>query len=119
MEKKCENLEKEKNTAQSVIEETLDGVNLSNKSLVDLEVIESRLRIGLQKIVKQKELMIRNKLSSEEEKMTCVICQIETKTVLLMPCRHLCVCKDCSLRHEMDKCPLCRQPVRDKIDVYA
>jgi len=119
MEKKCENLEKERDNVQRIVEETLDGVNLPNKSLDDLEVIEARLRKALRGVILQKEIIIRNKLSSEEEKMTCVICQMETKTVLLMPCRHMCVCKGCSLRHEMDRCPMCRQPVEDKIDVYA
>ena len=119
LETKCKTLEKEKGDAQRIIEETLNGANLSNKSFDELEIIEHKLRNALNIIILQEESIIKKKLSVEEEKMTCVICQIETKSVLLMPCRHMCVCKACSLRHEMDKCPLCRQTIKEKIDVYA
>ena len=36
----------------------------------------------------------------------CVICLSEEKSVFLLPCRHLCVCKGCLVH--IDKCPVCR-----------
>lgn len=36
----------------------------------------------------------------------CVICMCEEKTVMLLPCRHFCVCPTCLVK--IDKCPVCR-----------
>ena len=45
----------------------------------------------------------------------CVICLDERKSVLLLPCSHLCVCEGCADRSfagaQMDRCPLCRAEV--------
>lgn len=37
----------------------------------------------------------------------CVVCLSEFQQVLLLPCRHMCVCRQCLSR--IDKCPICRQ----------
>lgn len=36
----------------------------------------------------------------------CVVCLTEPKCVVLIPCRHLCVCSSCLIF--VDKCPVCR-----------
>jgi len=36
----------------------------------------------------------------------CVVCLANGKEVLLLPCRHLCVCRECFVM--IDKCPVCR-----------
>ncbi len=38
----------------------------------------------------------------------CVVCLTERKTIVLLPCRHLCVCGACFT--QLDKCPVCRSP---------
>lgn len=47
----------------------------------------------------------------EGEDAYCVICLSELKEVLLLPCRHLCMCKAC-MAH-VHTCPVCRAPSRD------
>lgn len=47
----------------------------------------------------------------------CVICWSEEKTMLFLPCKHLCSCKNCSDR--TTECPLCRQPIESKTHVYV
>lgn len=51
----------------------------------------------------------------------CVICQDREKTVVLLPCRHLCLCKSCSIHLKTYRtiCPLCRRSFREAIQVYV
>lgn len=49
----------------------------------------------------------------------CVICMTESKDTAVMPCRHLCMCSDCAkeLRLQTNKCPICRQPITELIEI--
>lgn len=51
----------------------------------------------------------------------CVICQDKMKSILLLPCRHLCLCPECfkQLRRYRRECPMCREPYEHSIHVYA
>ena len=44
----------------------------------------------------------------------CVICMSEARNTTVLPCRHMCLCRDCAeiLRHQASaKCPICRSAV--------
>ncbi|CAH2072391.1 unnamed protein product [Thlaspi arvense] len=49
----------------------------------------------------------------------CVICLTEPKDTAVMPCRHLCLCSDCAkeLRFQSNKCPICRQPITELLEI--
>lgn len=49
----------------------------------------------------------------------CVICISDPKSVAVLPCRHLCLCRDCAetLRARNNRCPICRSPFRAMICV--
>lgn len=51
----------------------------------------------------------------------CVICQDRPKSIVLLPCRHLCLCRNCihHLRSYRTRCPLCREHFRETIQVYV
>lgn len=52
----------------------------------------------------------------------CVICQERVKCILLLPCRHLCLCLECAseLRHYYnDLCPICRTDIATTMKVYV
>lgn len=53
----------------------------------------------------------------------CVICTDRPKRVLLLPCRHLCLCVGCAERllfeYRQQGCPLCRFPVERSMHVFT
>jgi hypothetical protein len=55
------------------------------------------------------------------EEGMCVVCWAAKRRVLLLPCRHLCCCRHCSvvLQAQGAPCPMCRQDVREHMEVYV
>lgn len=49
----------------------------------------------------------------------CVICMTEPKDTAVLPCRHMCMCGECAkeLRLQSNKCPICRQPIEELIEI--
>lgn len=56
-----------------------------------------------------------------EEERFCVICQERTKCVLLLPCRHLCLCSECTreLRYYNEVCPVCRTDIESTMKIFV
>ncbi|GMH57495.1 hypothetical protein TL16_g02395 [Triparma laevis f. inornata] len=115
----CGRLRRERDDLRSKVKELTGMSNYKNKSLEEMEQIENYLKSSLESVGEAKEKLIMDRMNNEEEKRMCVICQTSPKTVLLMPCRHMCLCQVCSRHNELVKCPLCRQKITQKIDVYA
>ncbi|KAK6113298.1 conserved hypothetical protein [Brugia malayi] len=55
-------------------------------------------------------------------RITCCICFIHEKSILLQPCNHICVCANCVEElletYEEPLCPLCRSVITSYVDVY-
>ncbi len=83
LEAKCKRLQIERDEAKCDVDELLNG-DFSSKSLEDLDAIEKKIRLTLERIAEKKEKLVQERLSEEEEKRFCVVCQSEPKTVLLM-----------------------------------
>ncbi|WJZ88694.1 hypothetical protein VitviT2T_007971 [Vitis vinifera] len=49
----------------------------------------------------------------------CVICLSEPRDTTVLPCRHMCMCGGCAkvLRFQMNRCPICRQPVEQLLEI--
>lgn len=56
----------------------------------------------------------------EREEKLCCICQDHEKCIMMLPCRHLCICERCMepLRARTHNCPMCRKPVKQMIKAY-
>jgi Zinc finger, C3HC4 type (RING finger) len=59
--------------------------------------------------------------SEAEQRTLCCVCQDAKKSVLLLPCRHLCLCAGCCrrLRGSGGLCPICRVLITDSLEVYT
>jgi len=53
--------------------------------------------------------------TSGDDGGTCVVCLTEPKDTTCLPCRHMCMCKDCAeivKRQNPLVCPICRSPIQ-------
>lgn len=114
----CNRLRKERGELRARVLE-LSGEALKGRTVQELEALEYALTASLGRVGKEKERVLSLKVAEEEEKRMCVVCQTASKSVLLLPCRHMCLCAECSRRNEMVKCPLCRVKIEQKVDVYT
>jgi hypothetical protein len=48
----------------------------------------------------------------------CCVCLVDSKTHLMLPCGHKCVCKHCAVKLEGATCPMCRVKVASVARVY-
>ncbi|CAA3020548.1 E3 ubiquitin- ligase BOI [Olea europaea subsp. europaea] len=53
---------------------------------------------------------------SVKNNMVCKLCKMKEVCILLMPCRHLCLCKDCE--GSVRVCPVCRLITASHFEVY-
>ena len=53
----------------------------------------------------------------EAEDPSCVVCLERPRSVVMMPCRHLCMCKLCAAG--LSNCPICRGTVYDMLVVFV
>jgi hypothetical protein len=74
------------------------------------------------------EEILLEQVEREREDKLCVICQDQEKCIMILPCRHLCICQDCqtkilrrnNLNHggNPKTCPICRRHVKQMIKAY-
>mmetsp|Transcript_15981 Transcript_15981/g.15342 ORF Transcript_15981/g.15342 Transcript_15981/m.15342 type:complete len:419 (+) Transcript_15981:261-1517(+) len=92
---------------------------LSSLDLFHCEELEKKLKNSLENLEERKAALIRDQMDQQKEQRYCVICQAKEKSVVLLPCRHMCLCDDCSGSNKIEFCPLCRRPIAHRISVYA
>ncbi|KAL1546044.1 putative E3 ubiquitin-protein ligase LUL4 isoform X2 [Salvia divinorum] len=58
-------------------------------------------------------------ISDADSGKECIICLTEDKNTAVLPCRHMCLCSGCAkeLRIQSDKCPVCRQPFKELLEI--
>ena len=50
--------------------------------------------------------------------MICGLCTINIINTVMIPCGHCYHCYQCSIKHEMRKCPICRENVTKVVQTY-
>ena len=83
------------------------------------EMLEKQLQASLVAVDKRKAAIIRDEIGQHKEQRLCIICQEHEKSVVLLPCRHMCLCESCSLHDQLVMCPLCRRAIAHKISVFS
>lgn len=51
-----------------------------------------------------------------KELMTCKVCRVNKVCMLLLPCKHLCLCKECESK--LSLCPLCESSKYIGMEVF-
>jgi len=46
--------------------------------------------------IDEKDRDLKEQLERERDKNLCVVCQTDEKNIVVIPCRHMCMCKGCS-----------------------
>lgn len=64
---------------------------------------------------------LQKELTAERDKHTCIICFDRPRSMIIYPCRHMCICEECSANWftELQRCPLCRRTVLDVFHVFT
>lgn len=63
----------------------------------------------------------KDSLNRSNDERCCVICQERLKCILLLPCRHVCMCSECNTRLQLydNSCPICRNDIDDTMRVFV
>ena len=80
------------------------------RELAEKEIAELRER---EEQVKQAQREAKEQ--ADDEKL-CVVCLSEPKSIMLEPCRHVCLCPACE--PSIDKCPMCREVPSRRVPLY-
>ena len=88
---------------------------------IKLEESSSTLQVERQQLTQETQNFqkLKQELEKEKDEKLCGICQDQIKTIVLLPCHHLCLCGQCLTRKKWKKCPICRERVQSNMEVYV
>ncbi|XP_077227487.1 BOI-related E3 ubiquitin-protein ligase 1-like [Tasmannia lanceolata] len=55
-------------------------------------------------------------IRENQDRRSCRVCRENDVSVLLLPCRHLCLCKDCETK--LDSCPICNSVKNATLQIF-
>jgi len=67
---------------------------------------------------KEKTVSSHNDKKEINDDSLCVVCLEEKKTIVYLPCFHMCTCANCGMKELLTKCPICRKPIDCKQKVF-
>ncbi len=95
--------------------------------VADLEAVLGKLKATKEEMLRRQ---LQQTLKSGDETAAsssnlCCICLDAPKSVLVLPCKHFCVCANCvrggagTVSRTLRQCPVCRAAVQDIMHVYS
>ncbi|XP_054707822.1 E3 ubiquitin-protein ligase MYLIP-like [Uloborus diversus] len=72
-------------------------------------------------IADEKVKYLQQELTAAIDRQLCIICHERERNVIFFPCRHLCLCKECTetLQRLFQDCPICRMRILNVLPVYT
>jgi hypothetical protein len=112
------------NDSSSPIQQIQPATTRSRRSRLNVETDESTVassRPAGRKPISRTSPKKKPTTHDDTDSNLCIICQDARKSVVLFPCRHLCLCAACSdnLSRYRRECPLCRTPIFRQINVFV
>ncbi|KAH1040434.1 hypothetical protein J1N35_042177 [Gossypium stocksii] len=105
------------NPKANSIENNRQVSNVSSKPAIEMpkeEPLVVRLKARMQEM-KEKEL---NSVGNgDAHSHLCKVCFESPNAAILLPCRHFCLCKSCSLA--CSECPICRTMIADRLFAFT
>lgn len=101
---------------EKTTQETLRSISAAKVHLnVFIRVVNVLIHTQHSLLLKQVEALKKanDKLLEQQQ---CPICAERNIDTVLLPCRHRCICAACS--KTLEKCPLCRQLIAERIELY-
>ncbi|OVA09742.1 zinc finger protein [Macleaya cordata] len=77
------------------------------------EVEAEEDKTGYRSVAEQKTIQENREL---KQRKSCKVCGENEVSVLLLPCRHLCLCKDCESK--LDYCPICKSMKNASLQIF-
>ncbi|CAO2813422.1 unnamed protein product [Amaranthus hypochondriacus] len=77
------------------------------------EPLVARLKARMQEMKEKEKCMVNGETNSH----LCKVCYETPTAAILLPCRHFCLCKPCSLA--CSECPICRTNISDRIFAFT
>ncbi|XP_073822186.1 uncharacterized protein [Musca autumnalis] len=60
--------------------------------------------------------------ANNDSVLNCIVCLERTRNILLLPCKHICLCSNCADRIMDERgikfCPLCRQDINQTLEIF-
>ena len=93
----------------------------------NLELLENQLTtIALPRTAESHAGACSERVSSKQDyNAMCILCMEDARSVVLMPCKHLCMYNECTDKrnaqreHQKAMCPVCRNPIIDTIETFV
>ncbi|KAF3796700.1 Kinesin-related protein 11 [Nymphaea thermarum] len=100
------------------LDETIKPVADERNRGAELEALVARLKARVQEKVKEK-IEVKDEVvdGRDTNSHVCKVCFEAPTAAILLPCRHFCLCKPCSLA--CLECPLCRTKIDDRIIAFT
>ena len=89
----------------------------------NLECLEEHMAtLAVQHTIANQAACSTSNSSKQDSSGMCTVCMEDEKSVLLLPCKHLCMCKGCTNKliaqsgRKKAMCPVCRNQIKHTIE---